>query len=150
MTTIAIGALRLHPDAERVPMADASDLRALRASLSENGQQDPLDVTEDGVILDGRTRWTLLRELGAIGKASADRAAAFFDELHDGTGTPKSSTRLLADWFRRRPAAVTRTGDSREPMELMVRAWNGWLAGRSFAFPKYRGFEWSRIRSPKA
>jgi ParB-like chromosome segregation protein Spo0J len=61
----ALDALRLHPDAERVPVPDHGDLRALRESLRENGQQDPIDVTPDGVILDGRTRWTLLRELGA-------------------------------------------------------------------------------------
>jgi hypothetical protein len=46
-------------------MASDSDLAVLRASLRENGQQDPLDVTPDGLILDGRTRWTLLTELGA-------------------------------------------------------------------------------------
>lgn len=61
----AIDSLRLHPDAERVPMASADDLASLRASLQENGQQDPIDITPDGLILDGRTRWMLLRELGA-------------------------------------------------------------------------------------
>lgn len=61
----SIESLRLHPDADLVPTADRDDLKALRASLSENGQQDPVDVTDDLVILDGRTRWTLLRELGA-------------------------------------------------------------------------------------
>ena len=60
-----LDSLRLHPDAEKVPLPDAADLRALRESLRENGQQDPIDLTPDGVILDGRTRWTLLRELGA-------------------------------------------------------------------------------------
>jgi ParB-like nuclease domain len=60
-----IDSLRLHHDAERVPVPDHGDLGALRESLRENGQEDPIDVTPDGVILDGRTRWTLLRELGA-------------------------------------------------------------------------------------
>ena len=60
-----IDSLRLHPDSERVPMATADDLATLRASLAENGQQDPIDVTPDGLILDGRTRWTLLQALGA-------------------------------------------------------------------------------------
>lgn len=59
-----LGSLRLHPDAERVPLPGPSDLSALRDSLREYGQQDPLDITDDGVILDGRTRWTLLAELG--------------------------------------------------------------------------------------
>jgi len=61
--TRPIGALRLHPDAEQVPLATAGDLDQLRASLREYGQQDPIDVSTDGLILDGRTRWTLLKEL---------------------------------------------------------------------------------------
>jgi hypothetical protein len=60
-----IGALRLHGLAERVPAATEPDLGTLRRSLQEHGQQDPLDITPDGVILDGRTRWTLLKEQGA-------------------------------------------------------------------------------------
>ena len=64
-TTVAIETLRLHPDAERVPLAAPDDLANLKGSLAENGQQDPIDITTDGVILDGRTRWTLLRDLGA-------------------------------------------------------------------------------------
>ena len=60
-----LDSLRLHPDAEKVPLPDAADLRALRESLRENGQQDPIDLTPDGVILDGRTRWVLMRELGS-------------------------------------------------------------------------------------
>lgn len=60
-----IGALRLHPDAERVPLAGPEDLANLRSSLAEHGQQDPINVAGD-VILDGRTRWTLLRELGSL------------------------------------------------------------------------------------
>lgn len=64
--TVPIDSLRLHPDAEKVPMPSRADLDRLRASLTENGQQDPLDVTADGVVLDGRTRWLLLQEIGAL------------------------------------------------------------------------------------
>jgi DNA-binding transcriptional regulator YiaG len=46
-------------------MASGEDLAALDESLRENGQQDPIDVTPDGTILDGRTRWTLLQKQGA-------------------------------------------------------------------------------------
>jgi len=60
-----LDSLRPHHDAERVPVPDHGDLHALRESLRENGQEDPIDITPDGVILDGRTRWALLRELGA-------------------------------------------------------------------------------------
>lgn len=61
---VSVDSLRLHPAANRVPMASPDDLVSLRHSLKENGQQDPIDVTVDGEILDGRTRWILLRELG--------------------------------------------------------------------------------------
>jgi len=61
----AIDSFRLHSDADRVPVPDHGDLGALRASLRDNGQQDPIDVTADDVILDGRSRWALLRDLGA-------------------------------------------------------------------------------------
>lgn len=61
---VPIESLALHPAAGRVPMADGTDLAALRQSLREHGQQDPIDVNEKGEILDGRTRWTLLKELG--------------------------------------------------------------------------------------
>lgn len=62
---VPIESLRLHPAANRVPMANDADLSALRDSLREHGQQDPLDVNADDEILDGRTRWMLLRELHA-------------------------------------------------------------------------------------
>lgn len=61
----AIDSLRLHPEAEKVPRPDSADRRALRESLRDDGQQDPIDITTDDLILDGRTRWELLRELGA-------------------------------------------------------------------------------------
>ncbi|MCA1570859.1 MAG: ParB/RepB/Spo0J family partition protein [Chloroflexi bacterium] len=61
---VPLETLALHPAADRVPMAGASDLAVLRRSLQEHGQQDPIDINEKGQILDGRTRWTLLRQLG--------------------------------------------------------------------------------------
>lgn len=61
----AIDSLRLHADAAMVPPAVGVDLRALRDSLRDYGQEDPIDITPDGAILDGRTRWALLRELGS-------------------------------------------------------------------------------------
>jgi hypothetical protein len=337
--TRPIDSLRLHHDSERVPVPDHGDLRALRESLRENGQEDPIDITPDGVILDGRTRWTLLRDLGAetvgvrvvdmpegqqvgymidrararrhltthqkrwlsdwmseqvvdmdthpktgeqrrigmgqsqraemlgvdrmsvrrwdkdqgvtnvtpsaipthyrtsegkvqplhpdrkpgaspraavprqgngkpalprpkryaphwgrhftlwcrgvlpeeahldayedatrngkrvyerlekggspsvwgtayylIAKAHADRVGAFFDEVAEESGTPGCATRELAKWFHRRKLAVTKTGDAREPLELIIRAFNAWMVGRTHAFPKFRGFPFSRIR----
>lgn len=65
MSVLPIADLRPHPVHANVPLASGEDLAALDASLRENGQQDPIDVTPDGVILDGRTRWTLLQKQGA-------------------------------------------------------------------------------------
>lgn len=58
-----IASLRPHPGAGAVPRPDSGDRKALRSSLAEDGQQDPVDVTPDGAILDGLTRWELLRRL---------------------------------------------------------------------------------------
>jgi ParB-like chromosome segregation protein Spo0J len=60
-----IADLRLHPDAEKVPLPCRADRLSLRDSLAEYWQQDPIDATPEGLILDGRTRWELLRDLGA-------------------------------------------------------------------------------------
>lgn len=73
-------------------------------------------------------------------------AERFFDEIADGTGSPGSSTRVVADWFRRRPASATKTGDDREPIEVIIRAFNSWLTGKAYAHPKQRGFALSRVR----
>ena len=51
-----IESLHLHPKASLVPMPSGDDLNSLRQSLAENGQQDPVDVTTDGVILEGQQR----------------------------------------------------------------------------------------------
>lgn len=63
--TVDIASLRLHPDAERVPESSREDRERLRDSLAENGQQDPIDITHDRQILDGRTRWQVLQAEGA-------------------------------------------------------------------------------------
>lgn len=73
-------------------------------------------------------------------------ADAFFDEVIEGTGAPRSSTRTLADWARRRPVTQTRSGDVREPIELIVRAFNAWRAGKALQAVAQPGFELSRIR----
>lgn len=82
-----------------------------------------------------------------IARDHPDKVDAFFDETVEGTGKPKSATRVIADWFRRRPDSATKTGDSREPVEIIVRAFNGWLVDKSFPFPKFKGFALSRVKS---
>jgi len=81
-----------------------------------------------------------------IAKVHPDRVSVFFDEIAEESGEARSATRELARFYRRRPQSATKTGDNREPLELMIRAFNGWVVGRSFAFPKFKGFPLSRIR----
>lgn len=82
-----------------------------------------------------------------IARGHPEKVAEFFDEIQAGTGKPGATTRVLADWFRRRPDSATKTGDAREPIELIIRGFNGWSVGRSFASPKFKGFALSRVRS---
>lgn len=81
-----------------------------------------------------------------IGRLHPDRIDAFFDEIVEGTGAKGAPTRVLADWFRRRPSSMTKTGDAREPLELIVRGFNAWLTSKPLAFVKFRGFPLSRVR----
>lgn len=76
-----------------------------------------------------------------------DAADAFFSAVADGTDPAGSVTRVVADWFRRRPMTATRTGDTREPLEVIIRAFNAYVreAG-SFSFPKAPGFVMSRVK----
>lgn len=90
------------------------------------------------------TIWTAMHRLVAdIYPTDAD---AFFNALADGTDDPGNPTRVLGDWFRRRPSTATRTGDGREPVELIIRGFNAWRAGRTVAVPKVPGFTLSRVK----
>ncbi len=70
----------------------------------------------------------------------------FFDEIHNGTGAPGSVTRVLAGWFIRRPLSMTRSGDDREPLELVIRAFNAWRTGKAYSAVRSRGFLLSHVR----
>jgi hypothetical protein len=47
-----------------IPALSDSDTEALRLSIKENGQYFPIDVNQDGVILDGHHRYRACQELG--------------------------------------------------------------------------------------
>ncbi|HUP22980.1 MAG TPA: MT-A70 family methyltransferase [Thermoanaerobaculia bacterium] len=57
-------ALRLHPQATLVPELSIAEYRGLCSSIAEHGILVPLDVTHEGVVLDGRARLKAARELG--------------------------------------------------------------------------------------
>ncbi len=58
------GSLRPHPQADEVPAATGEEYRALCADIGKHGLQQPLDVTNDGRVLDGHLRLRAALELG--------------------------------------------------------------------------------------
>lgn len=56
--------LRLHPDAESVPLPDQDTYDQMVEDIAARGVVVPLDITDDGTILDGRTRFRIARNLG--------------------------------------------------------------------------------------
>lgn len=95
----------------------------------------------------GKSYWTAAFAILATAGVEHERIVRFFDEVGEGTGAPRSATRTLADWARRRPSIDTQSGDAREPLELIVRTFNAWQIGRSLSRVRQPGFEWSRVRA---
>jgi hypothetical protein len=54
----------LHEVLEYIPEPTTQQRRALRASLRREGQRDPVLVTTDGRLVDGRARWQILTDMG--------------------------------------------------------------------------------------
>jgi hypothetical protein len=63
--TFDIFSAAVHPAAALFPI-DADDLAALVEDIAEHGQRDPIKVSHDGVIVDGRTRLEACRQLGLV------------------------------------------------------------------------------------
>jgi N6-adenosine-specific RNA methylase IME4/ParB-like chromosome segregation protein Spo0J len=55
--------LRLHAQAELVPVMSEAEFAAFRADVERRGILCPLEITRDGVVLDGRARLRAAREL---------------------------------------------------------------------------------------
>lgn len=81
-----------------------------------------------------------------IADAYPVEAEAFFEAVIEGSEEPTSASRVLGNWVRRHPIGATRTGDKREPLEIIIRGFNAWRAGRQMALPKAPGFTLSRVR----
>jgi hypothetical protein len=54
----------LHEVLQYIPEATPEQVGKLRRSLEKNGQQKPILLTPQGQLVDGRTRWRLLTEMG--------------------------------------------------------------------------------------
>lgn len=126
-----------------------SGLPALSAAATQALYESDVEGYQDAV----RTGQRVYRALDKGGSntlfgtcyyviARADREAGtrFFDEVASGTGEARSASRVIGDWFRRRPVSVTRSGDDRESFELIIRAFNAWVAGKQYAMVRSRGF----------
>jgi hypothetical protein len=72
---------------------------------------------------------------------------AFTEEIASGAGAPGSPTRRLADLYIRRSMTDTRSGDRREPMENILRAYKAWRSKGSLSFVgKQPGFTLSKVK----
>jgi N6-adenosine-specific RNA methylase IME4/ParB-like chromosome segregation protein Spo0J len=56
--------LRPHPLAGELPPLSADEYAALKNDIAERGVQVPLEVTEEGIVLDGHARLQAARQLG--------------------------------------------------------------------------------------
>jgi len=94
----------------------------------------------------GPSTWTAAYFLVAKVRG-ADVAGAFFLAVIDETDEPGSATRKLKSHILRRHLKDTASGDSREPMENIVRAFNAWSGHKPVGFVRTGGaFVLSAVR----
>jgi ParB-like chromosome segregation protein Spo0J len=63
--TLKIEQIRIDPEYKAlVPRPTMAEFNLLRESLATQGQLDPLDLNEQNVVVDGHTRYDILKELG--------------------------------------------------------------------------------------
>ena len=91
----------VHEHAENYPMLSEEQLEELAADIKENGQRDPITVTSDGILIDGRNRWEACKRLGiepAIEIEDPKDVGAFVrsrnERRHQPTGSRAMSTAL--------------------------------------------------------
>lgn len=123
-----------HPYADRFPMLPADELQRLAEDIRENGQRNPIMVSLDGLILDGRNRLAACQmldiepdlEVCGFEDVAAYILSANVARRHQSTGSRAMSTALvLADDGRRE---------------------NGrWKRGSVVANPEIRNSAWSDL-----
>lgn len=86
----------------------------------------------------GTATWAAAYYLIA-GAAGQEKADAFFTEVVDETGEAGSASRRLKSHYLRRKLYDTASGDRREPLENIVRAFNAWLTKKPVGFVRTGG-----------
>lgn len=89
--------------------------------------------------------WGAAHRIIADARGDAE-ANAYMDAIRDGRGDPRSATRTIADWARRRPVSRTTTNDPREPLENIIRGYNAHAKGKGVSLVTRLGFELSAVR----
>ena len=56
--------MKAHPAAELFPLIEGAEFDRLVADVEANEQREPITITADGLILDGRNRWRACERLG--------------------------------------------------------------------------------------
>ncbi|OFK27196.1 hypothetical protein HMPREF2822_12195 [Corynebacterium sp. HMSC062E11] len=108
----------VHEHAEYYPMLSEEQLEELAADIKENGQRDPITVTSDGILIDGRNRWEACKRLGiepAIEIEDPKDVGAFVrsrnERRHQPTGSRAMSTALSLEHDGKR--TVDKAGNGR-------------------------------------
>lgn len=100
------------------------------------------DALQQGL---GASIWTAVTYI--IERVHEGEGWAFSEEIASGSGAPGSPTRRLADLYIRRAMLDTRSGDRREPLENILRAYKAWRAKGSLNFVgKQPGFPLSKVK----
>jgi hypothetical protein len=110
-----VAELRLHAQAEIVPTPDADSYAALRASIAADGVEVPLEITAKGVVLDGRGRLAIARELGVeeVPVCSTSRSAPACASANSAPCAGATSTGSGACCASNRHTAETTSNDRR-------------------------------------
>jgi ParB-like chromosome segregation protein Spo0J len=87
-----IGKYRVHPVAAMFPMLEGAAYEELKKSIADHGQQEPIIVTMDDVLIDGRNRVKALHELGR---------SAVFQLFNQVSRLPVEEFILVKNLFRR-------------------------------------------------
>lgn len=93
-----------------------------------------------------KTMWASAFYIIAHARDESESPERFFIELIEGTGTPGSVTRKLEKEYTRRKVSDTVTGDRREPIENIIRAFNAWEADKTYSHVTRPGFTLTRPR----